>query len=83
MCAWTTVALGDIQDYHAHTSDMAELVEQSGVRQLALYHLVPAPQNALFGKIFLRDLPDGSVLTEDGMMFELPADSEAIRVIEP
>jgi ribonuclease Z len=38
----------DIQDYHAHTSDLSALVEQSGVRQIALYHLVPPPQNALF-----------------------------------
>jgi len=34
----------DIQDYHAHTSDLSALVAQSGVRQLALYHLVPPPQ---------------------------------------
>jgi ribonuclease Z len=75
--------LADIQDYHALTRDLTELVDQSGVRQLALYHLVPAPPNGLFEKIFLRDSPEGTVLTEDGMMFELPADSESIRRIDP
>jgi ribonuclease Z len=40
--------LHDIQDYHAHTDDLAELVDKSGVKQLALYHLVPPPSNALF-----------------------------------
>jgi ribonuclease Z len=75
--------LSDIQDYHAHSSHMAELVEKSGVRQLALYHLVPAPRNALFEKIFLRDVPAGTVLTDDGMMFELPAGSEQIIKIDP
>lgn len=73
----------DIQDYHAHAGDLAALVDQSGVRQLALYHLVPPPRNALFEKIFRRELPRGTVITEDSMIFELPADSETIRVVAP
>jgi ribonuclease Z len=73
----------DIQDYHAHTSDLSALVTQSRVRQLALHHLVPPPQNALFEKIFSRDLPQGTVLTRDGMIFELPADSESVVRIDP
>ena len=75
--------LFDIQDYHAHTSELSELVADSGVRQLALYHMIPPPQNALFEKIFSRDLPDGTVLTEDGMIFELPRGSTEIRLISP
>jgi ribonuclease Z len=73
----------DIQDYHAHTSDLSALVEQSGVRQIALYHLVPPPQNALFEKIFSRDLPEGTIVAEDGMIFALPAGSEDVSVITP
>ena len=73
----------DIQDYHAHASDLSVLVDKIGVRQLALYHLVPPPQNALFEKIFSRDLPEGTVLTEDGMVFELPTGSEKVTVITP
>lgn len=73
----------DIQDYHAHTSDLSALVAQSGVRQLALYHLIPPPRNALFEKIFSRDLPQGTVLTRDGMIFELPAESEDVVRIDP
>lgn len=75
--------LHDIQSYHAHTSDLLDLVEQSGVRQLALYHLVPPPQNALFKKIFSRELPKGAVITQDGMMFELPAASDDVLRIDP
>ncbi len=75
--------LHDIQDYHLHTDDLPELVEKSGVRKLALYHLVPPPSNALFAKIFSRDLPDGTVITADGMMFELPPGNEDIRVVAP
>jgi len=73
----------DIQDYHAHTSDLSSLVDKSGVRQLALYHLVPAPQNPLFGKIFSRDLPEGTIVSQDGMIFALPAGSEDVDVIAP
>ncbi len=73
--------LVDIQDYHAHTTDFSNLLDKSGVRQLALYHLIPAPRNALLEKIFSRDLPDGTVITGDGMMFELPAGSFAVNVI--
>ena len=73
----------DIQDYHAHTGDMGTLVEKSGLGRLVLYHMVPAPQNALMEKIFGRDLPPGTILSEDMMMFELPAGSDALNVIEP
>ena len=75
--------LHDIQDYHAQAGDLSVLADQSGVRQLALYHLIPPPQNALFEKIFRREMPRGTVITEDSMIFELPADSETIRVIAP
>jgi ribonuclease Z len=73
----------DIQDYHAATSDLEALREATGVRQLALYHLVPPPQNALLEKIFSRDLPTGTILTKDEMVFELPAGSDKVTVIKP
>jgi ribonuclease Z len=73
----------DIQDYHAHTSDLSDLVAKSGVRQLALYHLVPPPQNALFEKLFSRDRPEGTILSQDGMLFELPIGSSKVKVITP
>jgi ribonuclease Z len=73
----------DIQDYHAATSDLGALVESTGVGRLALYHLVPPPQNALLEKIFSRDLPRDTILTRDEMVFELPAGSERVTVIAP
>jgi len=73
----------DIQDYHAHTGDLSGLVAKSGVRQLALYHLVPPPRNALFEKIFSRDLPEGTIISQDGMIFELPTGSDEVIVITP
>ena len=75
--------LHDIQDYHAHTDDLSELVDQSGVQQLALYHLVPPPSNALFEKNFVRDLPEDTIVSADGMIFELPSGSAQVRVVTP
>lgn len=71
----------DIQDYHAHTDDLAPLVQRVG--QLVLYHLVPPPRNALFKKIFERDLPEGAVIAEDGMILELPAHKDDIVITTP
>jgi ribonuclease Z len=73
----------DIQDYHANTSELADVVDQTGVRQLILYHLVPPPGNALFEKIFSLDLPEGAVISRDGMIIELPSNSEKVNVISP
>jgi len=66
--------LHDIQDYHASTATLAALK----ARQLAVYHLVPAPQNYLLEQIFQRDLPPDTLITEDRMVFELPAGSTQI-----
>jgi ribonuclease Z len=73
----------DIQDYHAHVSDLSALSDESGVKQLAIYHMVPPPQNALFEKIFSREAPRGTILTRDGMLFELPAGSEDVNMAAP
>jgi len=70
--------LADIQDYHADTGSLASLLDRADVGQLALYHLVPAPRNAVMRGVFRRGLPDAVILTEDGMRFDLPADSERI-----
>lgn len=70
----------DVLDYHAHTTDAAAFAERAGVRQLAFYHLVPTPSNALMTRIFMRDMPESALLTTDGMTFELPVGSEAIRI---
>jgi ribonuclease Z len=69
----------DIRDYHASTADLATLARDADIGLLALYHLVPAPRNALMARIFARGLPDEVILTEDGTAFLLPPDSERIE----
>lgn len=72
--------LRDVLDYHAHTDELVALAERAGVRQLALYHLVPAPANGFMEDVFRRGLPDDVILTVEGMRFELPVGSDEVRV---
>lgn len=72
--------LADIQDYHASVADVTELTRSTGVGMTALYHLVPGPRNVVMENIFRRDFTNNMVLSHDGMVFELPPDSDAIAV---
>ena len=72
--------LHDIQDYHATSADLARLAAEATIGQLALYHLVPAPRNAMAIAAFNGDLPDGALITEDGMVISLPVGSKEITV---
>ena len=72
--------LHDIQDYHATTADLARLAAEATIGQLALYHLVPAPRNAMAIAAFNGDLPDGALITEDGMVISLQVGSKEITV---
>ena len=72
--------LHDIQDYHATTADLARLAAEADIGQLALYHLVPAPRNAMAIATFNGSLPEGALITEDGMVISLPANSKEITV---
>lgn len=74
---------GDIQNYHAGADTMGTLMEDTEIGMLAAYHLVPPPRNLLMEQIFKRDLPVGTVLTRDAMVFSLPAGSKEIRITEP
>ncbi len=72
----------DVIDYHADVTLLPARAAEAGIKRLALYHLVPAP-NALTERMFLRGLPDDVILTRDLHTFDLPADSDEIRITEP
>ena len=72
--------LHDLQDYHATSADLARLASEAKIGLLALYHLVPAPRNAMASEAFKAGLPDGALITEDGMVISLPANSKEITV---
>ena len=56
---------------------------EAGIRQLALYHMVPVPPNALAAKMFLRGIPKDVIVTRDLHTFDLPANSTDIVIREP
>ena len=71
--------LADIQTYHAPTGDIAIVAQEAGVRQLVLYHLVPAIPNPMITGQFLEGMPEGTVLADDGLLFELPLGGDEIE----
>lgn len=72
--------LHDIQDYHATTEDLSRLSTEAAIGQLALYHLVPAPRNAMALRAFTNGIPEGALLTEDGMVISLASGTQDIEI---
>ncbi len=73
----------DVIDYHADSLSLEEPARTAGIRQLAYYHLVPVPPNALAEKIWARGLSAGTLLVRDLHTFDLPPDSTEIIIREP
>ena len=70
----------DVTDYHAEVRTLLGPAERAGIGQLVLYHLVPVPPNALAERLFRRGLPDDVLLAEDLQRFELPPNTQEIRI---
>lgn len=81
--ASTAKIFADIQDYHASPEQAAENAQAAGARMLVLSHLVPPLPLAYLYPAFLGDAParfDGPIVVgEDGMLFSLPPQSDAIE----
>ncbi len=71
----------DVLDYHASTDSLIELAGNLEVGMIAFYHLVPSPGNIVMEKVFERNLPENFLVARDGDWFELPVDSDEIRVV--
>ena len=69
----------DVQDYHALTGDIVELAQRAGVGTVAFYHLIPTPANDMMLKQFMAGVPEGVVVTKDGMLFELAKGAETVE----
>ncbi|MEM6476525.1 MAG: MBL fold metallo-hydrolase [Pseudomonadota bacterium] len=80
----TATITRDILDYHASPEDAAASAQAAGVRHLVLSHLVPPIPNRFFYPAFLGDAADnfdGEITVgEDGMLFSLPPESNAIEL---
>ncbi len=75
--------LTDVIDYHADSLGIEARAAEAGIRQLAYYHLVPVPANALARRMFARGLDPGTLLVRDLHTFDLPPNSTEIRIHEP
>lgn len=73
----------DVIDYHADANSLPQRAQEAGIRQLAYYHLVPVPLTGLTERMFRRGLPKEVLLVEDLHTFELPPDSDEIRISGP
>ncbi|MDX9998410.1 MAG: MBL fold metallo-hydrolase [Phenylobacterium sp.] len=74
----------DIQSYHISPEEAARIANEAQVKLLVLYHLLPAPDNALARRVFVRDLGRARKgewrLADDGSLYTLPVDSAEVRV---
>ena len=73
----------DVIDYHADTLSIEARAAEAGVRQLAYYHLVPVPANALAEKMFARGLKPDTLLVRDLHSFDLPPNSHGDHIHAP
>lgn len=72
----------DIQNYHASPEDAARAAKEAGVKELVLYHLVPAPPAKLIEPLFLGGAPNifaNVRLAHDGMLIHLPARDKVVE----
>jgi ribonuclease Z len=73
----------DIPSYHSTPVQAAETANEAGVRLLVMYHLNPPPPNRIAEQVFLRGVadvrPSGWMAGDDGLVVELPADSDVVR----
>ena len=76
--------LSDIPDYHTTPVEAARIANDAGVKLLVFTHLTPPPPNRLVERMFVRGVddvrPSGWVLGDDGLLVELPAGSDEVRV---
>ncbi len=75
----------DILDYHTTPAEAAKEAREAGVKMLVYTHLVPGAMPPVLGPaVFLRGVESGDdleiVLGEDGLLLNLPAESDAIEV---
>ena len=81
--ALAKIGIEDIQNYHTAAVDAAKLAKLANAGYLVLYHLLPAPRNAIMEDVFLRGVKDefsNYILSKDGTMVALPTNSDEILI---
>lgn len=80
----TAAIMHDVQDYHISPEEAAEIANQAGVKLLAYYHLLPAPDGFLPRRLFaagVNKVRQGDwTIAEDGNLYTLPLGSKEVRM---
>ena len=80
----TATIMHDIQDYHIDPAEAADIANRAGVKLLAFYHLLPAPDTFLARRLFANDVRrvrQGEwTIADDGSLYTLPIGSTDIRI---
>jgi ribonuclease Z len=82
--ASTAAIMHDIEDYHITPEQAARVANQAGVKLLAFYHLLPAPDGFLPRSVFAQGLDavrrGDWTLADDGSLYTLPIGSNQVRI---
>lgn len=80
----TAAIMHDIEDYHITPEQAAQTANDAGVKLLAFYHLLPAPDSFLTRRLFsngVNGVRRGDWdIAEDGSMYTLPLHSREIEI---
>jgi ribonuclease Z len=79
----TAAIMHDVQDYHISPEEAARIANAAGVKLLAFYHLLPAPDGFLTRRLFASGVdavrPSGWTIAEDGSLYTLPIGSSEVQ----
>src|SRR5262249_4778859 len=74
----------DIIGYHTTPVQAAEIAQAAGVKQLVLYHIVPALPLKPMERVFVKGVSDvfkgGVTVSRDGTWIDLPANGSEVNV---
>jgi ribonuclease Z len=74
----------DIEDYHITPTEAARIANAAGVKLLAFYHLLPAPDGPLARSVFARGLDavrsSGWTIADDGSLYTLPVGTDRVEL---
>lgn len=80
----TAAIMHDVQDYHVSPDEAARIANDAGVKLLAFYHLLPAPDGFLMRQLFAQGVDavrNGDwTIADDGSLYTLPLGSEDIEI---
>ena len=80
----TAAIMHDIEDYHITPEQAARIANQAGVRLLAFYHLLPAPDGVLARRRFAQGISEARqgewTIADDGTLYTLPLQSANVQI---